>query len=107
MPRNGGNGAARRYDRDTSLAEELLECLRAADWIAQQYGPGELSTEDIRAIAMGLFIEYQRSGAARRIMPAHVRQEQKRAAAEPAPAVPAAAGARPALPFGDDDDLPF
>ena len=102
MPRpangNGSGGNSRRYDRDTSLAEEMLECLRAADWIAQQYGPGELSTEDIRAIAAALFIEYQRSGAARRIMPEHVRTQQR---------APGPVGSGAGSAFEDDDDLPF
>ena len=103
MPRNGGNGngAARRYDRDTSLAEEMLECLRAADWIAEQYGPDALSTEDIRAIAAALFIEYQRSG--RRIMPDRARQEERKLA--PAAAAPAGPSGGPFVP--EDDDLPF
>ena len=105
MPRNGGNGngAARRYDRDTSLAEEMLECLRAAHWVAEQYGPDALSTEDIRAIAAALFIEHQRSGGARRIMPDRARQEERKLA--PAAAAPAGASGGPFGP--DEDDLPF
>lgn len=105
MPRpanGGGNGTGngRRYDRDTSLAEEMLQCLHAADWIADQYGPGELSTEDLRSIAASLFIEYQRSGGGRRIMPERAKERRR----DPAPPAPAPAGA----PFGpDESDLPF
>ncbi|HEX6938605.1 MAG TPA: hypothetical protein VF158_04285 [Longimicrobiales bacterium] len=99
-PANGnGNGACngRRYDRETSLAEEMLECLRAAGWIAEEYGE-PLPTEDLRAIAAALFIEYQRSGGARRILPEHVRKQQR---------APSPVGSGAGSAFEDDDDLPF